>query len=121
MRRALAVETCVALFVAFQAAPYQHVHSGSNSVVHAHFYSAHIAHELPGIHVEADDDDDHRPAWSLDTFAPMAPVLPVLCPPSRAPLSVFVPAVSSMLAQTVEQRGHDPPRADSPGPRAPPL
>ena len=72
----IALQTCLALLLAFFVAPFQHVHPGGTgadhdhaAVVHAHFYSVHVnATERRGSQIAAADDDDHDAVWSVDTF-----------------------------------------------------
>ena len=128
MRRVAALQTCLALLLAFFLAPFEHVHTGSQSgtdhdhsgTIHAHFYSVpalrgdHHGQELQ------DSDDDHAAAWSLDTFtleltAGLAPFVP-----SRALVLPFVPSPTFEPVEVVEECGHDPPCVDRSIPRAPP-
>ena len=128
IRRVAAIETCLALLLAFCLAPFQHVHTGPDGdhahagEIHSHFFSPHAPpHPESGVHIEADDDDDHEQARSLDTFTLVLPHALPLYLPSRTP------AISAASAQTiapiavVEERAHDPPTLDSSSPRAPPL
>jgi hypothetical protein len=125
MRCFIALQTCLALVLAFLVAPFQHVHPGSDhdhsATMHAHFY--HIATtrvEHRGLWLEGADDDDHDAVWSVDSFTlvPTAALTP--CVPSRVLASFFNPTVPLARVDVVEQRGHDPPLADRSVPRAPP-
>ncbi|MDP9054924.1 MAG: hypothetical protein M3N93_11585 [Acidobacteriota bacterium] len=136
MRRALSVQTCLAVVLAFMVAPFQHVHTGDEhagddhhhnhaqaGVVHAHFFVAPVSHAQPeGIGIGADDDDDdHAHALSIDTFTPKQPTVTSLSLPSRSPLAAFAPHRTIHPVEIIEERGHDPPARGSSGPRAPPL
>ena len=124
MRRALAIETCLALGLAFLIAPFQHVHTGSDhaGVVHAHFFFAPVRSVQPeGVQIGADDDDDHAHAWPVDTFTPRQPSASSLSLPSRSLLIAFAPHRTIDPVEAIEERGHDPPARGSSTPRAPPL
>jgi hypothetical protein len=125
MRCVAALQTCLALLLAFFVSPFQHVHPGSDhdhaATIHAHFY--HIApvqeqHQGPQL-VDA-DDDDHDAVWSVDSFTlvPTPAVTPFV--PARAADTFFVPPVPIAWVDVVEERGHDPPEIDRSIPRAPP-
>jgi hypothetical protein len=128
MRCIAALQTCLALLLAFFLAPFEHVHTGQQSgadhdhsgLMHAHFYS------IPALHGNQHDlefqdfDDDHAAAWSLDTFtlvltAGLAPFVP-----SRGLVLPFVLSVTFEPVEVVEECGHDPPCTDRSIPRAPP-
>src|SRR5579863_608318 len=80
MRCLIALQTCLALLLAFLLAPFQHVHTGHGSaddhghagLIHAHFHthfdSVLGSREEPHGPEIDDVDDDHVAAWSLDTF-----------------------------------------------------
>src|SRR5580692_8455611 len=128
MRRTVAIETSLALLLAFFFAPFQHVHTGPEGdhadagEIHAHFFLPHtVAHALPGVHIEAEDDDDHAHAKSLDTFTLVLPDGLPLYLPSRAPVQAADPAEQVAPIAAVEERAHDPPSLDNSTPRAPPL
>ena len=132
MRRVAAIETSLALLLAFCAAPFQHVHTGPDSdhahsgEVHSHFWSSHgfspqAAHPESGVHIEADDDDDHEQARSLDTFTLVLPHVLPLGLPSRAPAIADSATPTIAPIAVVEERAHDPPSLDNSSPRAPPL
>jgi hypothetical protein len=128
MRRVAALQTCLALVLAFFLAPFQHVHAAQDSeanhdhstVIHAHFYGVRTTPlEHHGAQI-ADSDDDHATVRSLDTFtlvltAGLAPFVP-----SRGLVLRFRPSTSFEPIQVVEERGHDPPTVDRSIPRAPP-
>jgi len=128
MRRIAALQTSLALLLAFVLAPFEHVHPGTQSgtdhdhsgTIHAHFYSVHRSGDERRGSQFVDSDDDHAAAWSLDTFtlvltAGLAPFVP-----SRAVVVLFVPSATLEPVELVEQRGHDPPCVDRSIPRAPP-
>jgi hypothetical protein len=132
MHRAAAIETSLALLLAFLLAPFQHVHTGSDhgdhhhaGEIHAHFFIAH-AHSAPhatgGINAEAgDDDDDHAHARSVNTFTLVIPNgLPAFLP-SRASATSLAPAETSDPLEIIEERAHAPPSLRTSTPRAPPL
>jgi hypothetical protein len=129
MRCIAALQTCLALLLAFLLAPFQHVHAAQGSgadhdhstIIHAHFYETLPARaEQDGPQVADFDDDDHATARSLDTFtlvitASLSPFVP-----SLGPSLLFVPSETVEPVEVVEQRGHDPPCVDRSIPRAPP-
>src|SRR5277367_5407814 len=87
MRCLAALQTCLALVLAFFVSPFQHVHPGSDhdhaATMHAHFYPVASLHEHQGgPRLEDADDDDHDAVWSVDSFT--------LVP--TAALTLFVPA-----------------------------
>ncbi len=123
MRGIAALQTCIALLLAFFLAPFQHVHTGHGSgTVHAHFYRFHgdghaeEPHKSPAL----DSDDDHASARSLDTFTLVlkAGLSPFVPPPERVLL--FVPSETFQPVEVIEECGHDPPCVDRSIPRAPP-
>ena len=128
MRCIAALQTCLALLLAFFLAPFQHVHTGPQSgtdhdhsaTIHAHFYSVHSSvSERRGAQF-VNSDDDHAAAWSLDTFtlelaAGLAPFIP-----SPAFVLPFIPSATFEPVKVVEECGHDPPCVDRSIPRAPP-
>jgi hypothetical protein len=128
MRCIVALQTCLALLLAFLLAPFQHVHAAQGSgtdhdhstIIHAHFYETLPARvERDGPQVD-DFDDDHATARSLDTFtlvitASLSPFVP-----SLGLALLFVPSETFHPVEVVEQRGHDPPCLDRSIPRAPP-
>ena len=130
MRLLTAIPTCLALFLAFLMAPFQHVHTGGADhdhagFIHAHFYAHFHAVPAPppgnnrwGID---DTDDDHAAAWSLDTFTLILTtgLSPFVLPQGLALL--FVPLETFEPVALVEECGHDPPTFDLSIPRAPPA
>jgi hypothetical protein len=129
MRRALAVQTCLAIVLAFLFAPFQHAHpAGSDHrdarLVHAHFYHFHfVSPQSPqpdGTRIDA-DDDDHARALPLDTFKLRHTSTPALSLPSRSLLVAASPERAFGLVEIVEERGHGPPGRDASAPRAPPV
>jgi hypothetical protein len=132
MRCFAALQTCLALLLAFLLAPFQHVHTGHGSgpdhdhsgLIHAHFYT-HFE-SVPASRAERhsqeidDTDDDHAAAWSLDTVTLVltAGLSPFALP--QEPAVLFVPAQTFHPVAVVEERGHDPPSLDRSIPRAPP-
>jgi hypothetical protein len=125
MRRTVAVETGLALLLAFFFAPYQHVHADHSGVVHSHFFSSHVPHAAhdagAGVNIEDDDDDDHSHASSIDTFTIVLPGGIHLSEPAKAPIAPITLTETFAPVAQVEQRTHDPPSIDHSTPRAPPL
>ena len=128
MRCIAALQTCVALLLAFFLAPFEHVHAGPQSgtdhdhsgTIHAHFYSVPASrgdHHGPELQ---DFDDDHAAAWSLDTFTLEFAAGLALFVPSRGLVLSFVPSTTFEPVEVVEECGHDPPCVDRSIPRAPP-
>jgi hypothetical protein len=128
MRCIAALQTCLALLLAFLLAPFQHVHAAQGSgtghdhstIIHAHFYEilpARAEHDRAQVD---DSDDDHATAWSLDTFTLVIPASLSPFVPSLGPSLLFVPSETFEPVEVVEQRGHDPPCIDRSIPRAPP-
>lgn len=129
MRLIATLQTCVALLVAFLAAPFQHVHTGPDhdhsAIVHSHLYHFHIAERTAdaarGPQLADFDEDDHAEAHSLDTFTiELGSALAPFALP-RGPVLDFVPSDTFQPVEAVEQRGHDPPCVDRSIPRAPPA
>lgn len=123
--KAVGLQACVSLLLAFALAPFQHVHThdGRGAVVHAHFYAlAHVHFDIdadtPGAHF--DDVDDHAAAKSLDTFLLQIP--PAFAPFVLAQTQTVEPmlAPASAPCETTEACAHDPPSACPSIPRAPP-
>jgi hypothetical protein len=129
MRRALAVQTCLAIVLAFLLAPFQHVHpTGSDhrdaGLVHAHFYHFHFVSPGPpqpdGTRLKA-DDDGHARALPVDTFKLRHTSTPALSLPSRS-LQFAAPRKRTFgRVEIIEERGHGPPGRDASTPRAPPV
>ena len=127
MRRLIALQSCLALAVAFFLAPFQHVHHDHDSdddhshsaLIHTHFYAIEVENDDGAPHF-ADSHDEHA-ATSLDTFTvvPTAGFVPFVPPP--APVVIPVPSAASAEVAVVEERGHDPPTLESSPPRAPPV
>jgi hypothetical protein len=125
MRCFTALQTCLALLLAFFVSPFQHVHPGSDhdhsATIHAHFYriaAAPAQHE--GLWLENSDDDDHDAVWSVDSFTLVpAAALTLVVPASAAEAFVIRPMPVAWV-DVVEERGHDPPAIDRSIPRAPP-
>jgi hypothetical protein len=125
MRCAAALQTCLALLLAFFVSPFQHVHPGSDhdhsATMHAHFYRIAAAHEQRrGPQLEDADDDDHDAVWSVDSFTLVPTAVLTWSVPARTAAEFFVRPVPVAWVDTVEQRGHDPPQIDRSIPRAPP-
>ena len=119
MRRAAALETCLALLLALFSAPFQHVHA--HGLVHSHFYPVAPVRAQRSGALAIGADDDHAQAVSLDTFtlvltSGLAPFIP-----SLGPVVLFVPSESFRPVEVVEECGHDPPSFDRSIPRAPPV
>jgi hypothetical protein len=125
MRCVTALQTCLALVLAFFVSPFQHVHPGSDhehsATMHAHFYriaTAPAQHQ--GLCLEDSDDDDHDAVWSVDSFTLIpAPAL-TLFVPTRAADECFLRPMPVAWVDVVDERGHDPPQVDRSIPRAPP-
>jgi hypothetical protein len=128
MRRAFALQCCLAFVTAFVLAPFQHVHHGEVSgdrhthapLIHAHFY-AHIHNHIDKSGEREIESSDEDQASSLDTFtlvltADFPPFVP-----SRAPGLLPLPAETRASFELVEERGHDPPSSHNSSPRAPPA
>jgi hypothetical protein len=125
MRCLTALQTCLALLLAFFVSPFQHVHPGSDhdhsAMMHAHFYriaAAPARHE--GLSLEDTDDDDHDAVWSVDSFTLVPTPVLTLVVPTRASAAFFVRLIPVAWVDVVEERGHDPPIIDRSIPRAPP-
>jgi hypothetical protein len=125
MRFLTALQTCLALLLAFFVSPFQHVHPGSDHdhspTMHAHFYriaAAPAQHE--GLWLEDSDDDDHDAVWSVESFTLVPAAALTLVVPTRAPDAFFVRPMPVAWVDVVEERGHDPPLIDRSIPRAPP-
>lgn len=130
LRKALGLETCGSLLLAFALAPFQHVHThdGHGTEVHAHFYGLWTAygharieadHDARGAHF--DDVDDHASAKVLDTFVLQLP--PALAPFVLAQTQDVEPMLTpaSVPCAAAEPCAHDPPGASPSIPRAPPY
>jgi hypothetical protein len=120
MRRVAALQTCVALLLAFFVSPFQHVHPGSDhdhsATMHAHFYSL-----TPVLaQLEDADDDDHDAVWAVDSFTLVPTALLTLFVPTRSAAVFFVRPIPVAWVDVVEKRGHDPPQTARSIPRAPP-
>jgi hypothetical protein len=133
MRSVVALQTCIALLIAFFVAPFQHVHAGHGSgsdndhsgLIHSHFYPSNSVGRPVGGQsgprlVDA-DDDDHATARSLDTFTLVLTSSPGPFVPTRGPALLFDPSETFQPVAVVEECGHDPPLADRSIPRAPPA
>jgi hypothetical protein len=125
MRFVTALQTCLALLLAFFVSPFQHVHPGSehdhSATMHAHFYriaSAPAQHQ--GLWLEDADDDDHDAVWAVDSFTLVPTAALTLFVPARSAAAFFVRPMPIAWVDAVEQRGHDPPDIDRSIPRAPP-
>jgi hypothetical protein len=124
MRRAMAIECCLALIIGFILAPLQHVHRDEGHAhspfIHAHLHAHHHDHvDKPGEReIENSDEDQASP---VDTF--LVVLTPDFSPfiPARAPGAVPEPAQTRVSFALVEERGHDPPCRPSSPPRAPPV
>jgi hypothetical protein len=127
VRAVAALETCVALVLAFAMAPFEHVHSGDAkdhdhpAIIHTHFFEFHAPHQThsgPGFD---DPDDDHASAWQSNSFTIVVPAAGVPFVPSRSPgIRVALTEVPEPVI-AVEERAHDPPAIALPTPRPPPA
>jgi hypothetical protein len=125
MRLVTAIQTCLALLLAFLVSPFQHVHPGSDhehaATMHAHFYRIAIEQEPHnGARLEDADDDDHDAVWSVNSFTLIPTAALTLFVPARAADECFVRTLPVAWVDAVERRGHDPPDLDRSIPRAPP-
>ena len=125
MRLVTALQTCLALLLAFFVSPFQHVHPGSDhdhsATMHAHFYRVGHAHkQYSGLQLVDADDDDHDAVWSVDSFTLVPTAALILFVPARAEGDCFVRPMPVAWVDAIEQRGHDPPDIDCSIPRAPP-
>lgn len=131
MRRLSLLSVCLALFLAFLMAPYQHVHLAAShsdnadhhhddAVVHTHFYAASIpTSRNTGASLD-DPDGDH--ARSLDTFTTMPQAgFPGFVQPESRLLLLAAKDVFVGVVEVTEPRGHDPPSLEFSAPRAPPV
>lgn len=121
-----AIQTCLALLLAFFVSPFQHVHPGDDhdhaATIHAHFYrlTPH-SDQNSGVRLEDTDDDDHDAVWSVDSFTLVPAAVLTIAAPTRAAVELFDPPLPIAWVDVVEERGHDPPRNCAPLiPRAPP-
>ena len=127
MRSITAMQTCLALLMAFAMAPFEHVHSGAGSdhdhpaIIHAHFFELHAHPDSGGEPAFDDDDDDHASAWQLDTFTLVVPAAWMPFVPSRGPVMRLTLVETAEPVIVVEERGHDPPSIDLFPPRPPPA
>src|ERR1700722_5163435 len=100
MRCVTALQTCLALVLAFFVSPFQHVHPGSDhdhsATMHAHFYRITPAQEEQhqGPQLADADDDDHDAVWSVDSFTLVPTAALTLFAPARAADAFFVPPVA---------------------------
>jgi hypothetical protein len=125
MRCVTALQTCLALVLAFFVSPFQHVHPGSDhdhsATMHAHFYRiTPAAAQRQGLWLTDADDDDHDAVWSVDSFTLVPTAVLTLVVPARAADAFFVPPMPVAWVDAVEQCGHDPPQINRSIPRAPP-
>ncbi len=129
MRRAIAIQGCLALVAAFTMAPFQHVHHGHDadhdhdhsSFIHTHFFNtvAEVEHDDSGPEIE--DPHDQHSASPLDTFTVVPSAVFALTLPVQTAVVIPVPSASSATVEVVEERGHDPPVTGPSIPRAPPA
>src|ERR1700728_2604563 len=107
MRCVAALQTCLALVLAFFVSPFQHVHPGSDhehsATMHAHFYRiASVQEQHSGPQLEDDDDDD---VWSVDSFTLIPTAALTLFVPTRAADECFIRPMPVACVDAVEQRG----------------
>jgi hypothetical protein len=130
MRCVVALQTGLALLMAFFVAPFQHVHAandahsdhGNSTLIHSHFYALGFrGSNQRGPYATDSDDDDHAYAWSLDSFTLILPGVPLLFLPAGTSLLAFVSPPLFVPVDEVEPRGHDPPQVTHSAPRAPPA
>jgi|SRR5579863_908096 len=131
MRRVAAVQTVLALLLAFVLAPFQHVHTDSDhpghasaGEIHAHFFTVHAhapKNPVNGAVFDDDDDDDHAHVRSIDSVVPVLPHgVPSFIPAPSPVLPVAGTQAQDPIA-TVEATANSPPLPDQSTPRAPPL
>jgi hypothetical protein len=125
MRFVTALQTCLALLLAFFVSPFQHVHPGSDhdhsGTMHAHFYRIALASaQHQGLWLEDADDDDHDAVWSVDAFTLVPTAALTLFVPAHTAAECFLRPMPVAWVDCVEERGHDPPQIDRSIPRAPP-
>jgi hypothetical protein len=133
MRRIVAAPTGLAVFLAFFAAPFLHLHTAEAgdhhhdepsgharaAIVHVHLPGSHAAEHG---HTDLTEPEEHD--LSLSVFAALVkqqalPALPVLL---AARAEAEPPAVSSeSFVLLCPPHAHDPPALDSAQPRAPPA
>src|ERR1700738_2546205 len=98
MRCTIALQTGLALVLAFFVSPFQHVHPGSDhdhsATMHAHFYRIAQAQEQHNGPQLADaDDDDHDAVWSVDSFTLVPAAALTLFVPSDVSVAFAVPPI----------------------------
>jgi hypothetical protein len=130
MRGVLQAITSLMLLQAFLMAPFQHVHLGNghhahgegheSPMVHSHFYSA-ISAEAQPTGASLDHSHQAHASLSLDTFTTLPHAALIFALEPEAEALVYTPAQSDVFTETIEPRGHDPPRLEGLAPRAPPL
>jgi len=125
MRFVTALQTCLALLLAFFVSPFQHVHPGSDhdhsATMHSHFYRlTPTPAQHQGLWLEDADDDDHAAVWSVDSFTLVPASAQHFVVPALAADECFVQPMPVAWVDVVEERGHDPPQIDRSIPRAPP-
>jgi hypothetical protein len=125
MRPLVALQTCLGLLASFFVAPFEHVHGAGADhdhagLIHAHFYSLPSPHRNTGLAWD-DVDDDHRSAWSVDTFTLALTAGLELFVPSPGPRLHVVLVEFFPPARAIEERAHAPPPLDASIPRAPPC
>jgi hypothetical protein len=133
MRRTIAAHTGLAVFLAFFAAPFLHLHTAEAEDDHhddlaGHAHGAIVHAHLPDGHAADHDDADlTRPEeheLSLSIFAVVVkertmPDLPFLL---AARVEAELPAASAEpFVLLCPPRGHDPPALETTQPRAPPA
>jgi hypothetical protein len=122
MRRIAALQTCLALALAYSIAPFQHVHADGDhsTLVHSHFYG------LPEVHGESegpqiDHDDDHAKVQSLDAFTLVFAPGNHAFVLDRGHFDVLRPSSSRTPIEPVDECANDPPGIGRSNPRAPPA
>ena len=105
MRRAIAIQGCLALVAAFTMAPFQHVHHGHgadhdhdhSSFIHTHFYNTVAEVEHDDSTPEIEDPHDQHSASPLNTFTVVPSAVFALALPER--VAIEIPAPSLLLQQ----------------------
>jgi len=133
MRRTLAAPTGLAVFLAFFAAPFLHLHTAEADDHHHDEPAEHVRGAIVHVHLPDGHAADHHNAdltlpkeheLSLSVFAVVVkqralPALPVLL---AARAEAEPPVVSAEpFVLLCPPRAHDPPALDSTQPRAPPA
>ena len=127
IRCLVALETCVALLLAFAMAPFEHVHAGDGkdhdhpALIHTHFFELHVPHQTSSDPAFDHVDDDHASAWQSNSFTLVVPAAWIPFVPSRSPGVEVALAAPPEPVLAVEERAHDPPSIPLLASRPPPA